>query len=126
MTTTIQAGSPAEAPRGTGAIDPLYRQIREIAYNVSGIYNAEEKLYLLADGCGQRMKVLNLRPLREYFNQLVAYPSRDGELRHLLNEINIGETCLFRSQPQIDAVRKIILPAFLGEKVRQTLKRQRI
>jgi len=24
----------------------------------------------------------------------------------LLNEITIGETCLFRSQPQLDALRK--------------------
>lgn len=126
MNTTIQTGSPAEAPRGTGAIDPLYRQIRDIVYNVSGIYNAEEKLYLLSDGCARRMKVLNLSQPREYLDHLIAHPSRDGELRHLLNEITIGETCLFRSPPQIDALRKVILPEFLGEKVRQTMKRLRI
>lgn len=104
----------------------MIRQIRDLVYNVSGIYNAEEKLYLMADGCGRRMKALNLRTPPEYMEHLTAHPSRDGELRQLLNEITIGETCLFRSQPQIDALRKIILPEFLNEKVRQTTKRLRI
>jgi chemotaxis protein methyltransferase CheR len=123
---TIQTGSPAESPRGTDAIDPLYRQIRDVVYNVSGINNAEEKLHLLSDGCARRINVLNLKQPRESLDHLIAHPSRDGELRHLLNEITIGETCLFRSQPRIDALRKEILPEFPGEKVRQAMKRRRI
>ena len=95
-------------------------------YKVSGIYKAEEKLYLLADGCGRRMKQLNARTPREYWDHLTAQPSRDGELRHLLNEITIGETCLFRSQPQLDALRKVILPELVAEKTKQITKRLRI
>ena len=41
--------APARAP-----IDPVYRQIRDLVYKVSGMYKAEEKLYLLADGCARR------------------------------------------------------------------------
>jgi len=93
---------------------------------VSGIYKAEEKLYLLADGCGRRMKQLGARSPREYWDQLTAQPSRDGELRQLLNEITIGETCLFRSQPQIDALRKVILPEIVTGKTKQITKRLRI
>jgi chemotaxis protein methyltransferase CheR len=104
----------------------MFRQIRDIVYKVSGIYNAEEKLYLLADACSRRIKALNHRGPREYLDHLIAHLGRDGELRHLLNEVTIGETCLFRSQPQIEALRKVILPEFLGEKVRQTMKRLRI
>ena len=44
-------------------MDPLYRQIRDLVYKVSGIYKAEEKLYLLADGCARRMKHLQARSL---------------------------------------------------------------
>src|SRR2546429_3173206 len=104
MTIVPQRAAAQPVPnKGTEAIDPVYRQIRDLVYKVSGIYKAEEKLYLLADGCGRRMKQLAVKTPREYWDQLTAHPSRDGELRHLLNEITIGETCLFRSQPQHDA-----------------------
>lgn len=87
-------------------VDPIYRQIRDIIYKISGIYKTEEKLYLLVAGCDRRMKALAVKSSREYWDHLTAHPSRDGELRQLLNEITIGETCLFRSQPQLDALRK--------------------
>ena len=43
---------PAPAKR-VDPVDPVYRQIRDLVYKVSGIYKSEEKLYLLADGCGR-------------------------------------------------------------------------
>lgn len=97
-----------------------------MVYKVSGIYKADDKLYLLADGCGRRMKQLAARTPREYWDHLTAQPNRDGELRQLLNEITIGETCLFRSQPQLDALRKVILPELVAEKTKQITKRLRI
>ena len=106
--------------------NPVYRQIRDLIYKVSGIYKAEDKLYLLADGCGRRMKHLGTLSLGEDWDRLTAAPFRDTELRELLNEITIGETCLFRSQPQLDALRKVILPEIAGDKTKQITKRLRI
>jgi chemotaxis protein methyltransferase CheR len=108
------------------AVDPVLRQIRDLVYKVSGIYKAEDKLYLLADGCGRRMKQLSVRTPHEYWNHLTMQPKRDGELRQLLNEITIGETCLFRSQPQLDALRNVILPEIVAEASKQVSKRLRI
>jgi chemotaxis protein methyltransferase CheR len=108
------------------AIDPIFRQIRDLVYKVSGIYQLDEKLYLLVDGCGRRIKHLNVKSPREYWEFLTAHASRDAELRQLLNEITIGETCLFRSQPQLDALHKIILPEIVAEKTKQITKRLRI
>src|SRR5258708_8187529 len=125
MTIITQPAAPPLAKSGE-AVDPAYRQIRDLVYKVSGIYEAEEKLYLLADGCGRRMKQLGVRNPREYWDQLTSQPGRDGELRQLLNEITIGETCLFRSQPQLDALRKVILPEIVAEKTKQITKRLRI
>jgi chemotaxis protein methyltransferase CheR len=125
MTMIAQPAAPPPA-KSVEAVDPVYRQIRDLVYKVSGIYKSEEKLYLLADGCGRRMKHLGARTPREYWDQLTAQPSRDGELRQLLNEITIGETCLFRSQPQLDALRKVILPKIVAEKTKQITKRLRI
>ena len=109
-----------------GPVDPVYRQIRDLIYNVSGIYQLEEKLHLLADACARRMKEIQVNSPRDYWEKLTAHASREGELRSLLNEITIGETCLFRSQPQLDALRKVILPEFMGEKVKQVVKRLRL
>ncbi|HVI10891.1 MAG TPA: protein-glutamate O-methyltransferase CheR [Candidatus Binatia bacterium] len=125
MTTAAQPAK-VSVNRLAEAIDPTFRQIRDLVYKVSGIYQAEEKLYLLADGCGRRIKQLNLKTPREYWDHLTVHPSRDGELRQLLNEITIGETCLFRSQPQLDALRKVILPEMINERTRQITKRLRI
>jgi chemotaxis protein methyltransferase CheR len=124
--------APSSAPgprlpaRSSDAVDPVYRQIRDLVYKVSGIYKAEEKLYLLADGCERRMKQIDSRSPREYWHHLTAHAGRDGELRQLLNEITIGETCLFRSQPQLDALRKVILPEVVAEKAGHIGKRLRI
>jgi chemotaxis protein methyltransferase CheR len=127
MTTGPQpakATSPSSMSGGT--VDPAYRQIRDLVYKVSGIYKTEEKLYLLAAGCERRMKQIGSKTAREYGELLTAHPSRDGEMRQLLNEITIGETCLFRSQPQLDALRKVILPELTAEKTRQITRRLRI
>src|SRR3984893_5986997 len=127
MTTIAQPAIPPLVPaRGGEAVDPVYRQIRDLVYKVSGTYKAEEKLYLLADGCARRIKPPGARPPRDYWDQLTSQPGRDGELRQLLNEITIGETCLFRSQPQLDALRKVILPEIVAEKTKQITKRLRI
>ncbi len=114
------------AGRSPETVDPLYRQIRDLIYKGSGIYKAEEKLYLLADGCGRRIKQLQMKSLREYWDRLTSIAHRDTELRELLNEITIGETCLFRSQPQLDALRKVILPELVAEKSKKFTKRLRI
>src|SRR6202171_1485013 len=115
MTIVPQPAVPASS-KAAEAIDPVYRQIRDLVYKTSGIYKAEEKLYLLADGCGRRMKQLSARSTREYWDRLNAATSRDAEVRETLNEITIGETCLFRSQPQLDALRRVILPDIVAGK----------
>lgn len=107
-------------------IDPVFRQIRDLVYQVCGIFQLEEKLYLMADACGRRMKALELRSSRDYWDRLTAHSSRETEIRHLLNEVTIGETCLFRSSPQMEALRKVILPEIVGEKGKQVMKRLRI
>ncbi len=126
MTIAMPTGARPALNPSKDAVDPVYRQIRDLVYKVSGIYKPEEKLYLLANGCARRMKQLEVRTPREYWDRLTAAPNRDAELRELLNEITIGETCLFRSQPQLDALRKVILPELVTEKTRLVTKRLRV
>ena len=96
--------------------DPAWVRIRDLIYQVSGIYQAENKFYLLVSRATRRMKVVGARSPREYLEFLTARPNRDSEMRSLLNEMTIGETCLFRSLPQIEALRKVVIPSLAEAK----------
>ena len=72
------------------------------------------------------MKELKVQTLREYFDCLTIRPLRQGELIALLNEITIGETCFFRNRPQLEALRRIVIPNILEVKLGFPQRRLRI
>jgi len=106
--------------------DAAYLKIRDVIYRISGIYHAEEKLYLLASRCKRRMSAIGAKTPAEYLDQLTMGGNREAELRLLLNEITIGETYMFRSPPQIEALRNVILPQMVQEKSALGFKRLRL
>ena len=106
--------------------DPAYLQIRNTIYQISGIYQPDEKLYLLASRCGRRMSAVNAKTPAEYLDHLTTRGNREAELRLLLNEITIGETYMFRSPPQLEALRNIILPQIIKVKSAMGFKRLHI
>jgi chemotaxis protein methyltransferase CheR len=101
-------------PAVEGPPDPELVRIRDLIYQVAGIFHPDNKLSLLSDRCTRRMKELNISSRRAYFECLTIKPVRQVELVALLNEITIGETCFFRNQPQLDALRRIVLPKILA------------
>ncbi len=105
--------------------DPAYLKIRDLIYQISGIYQPEEKLYLLASRCARRMGVVNAKTPADYLEHLTARGNREAELRLLLNEITIGETYMFRSPPQLEALRTVILPQIIQAKGAIGFKRLR-
>ncbi|HEY1679871.1 MAG TPA: protein-glutamate O-methyltransferase CheR [Candidatus Sulfotelmatobacter sp.] len=113
----------AAKPEIDDAKNPAYLKIREVIYQVSGIYQPDEKLYLLASRCARRMAVLKTTSPAEYLEHLTVRGNRDTEMRLLLNEITIGETYMFRSPPQIEAMRNIILPQITKTKGAMGFKR---
>lgn len=106
--------------------DPDLVRLRDLVYQVAGIFHPDNKLRLLLDRCSRRMKELKVTTLREYFDCLTVKPIRQAELLALLNEITIGETCFFRNQPQLDALRQIIVPKMIEAKAKMPLRRLRI
>lgn len=109
-----------------GPPDPELVRIRDLIYQVAGIFHPDSKLRLLFDRCARRMKEVRASSLRNYFEHLTLRATRQAELIALLNEITIGETCFFRSQPQLDAVQQIILPKIVQAKARLPIRRLRI
>jgi chemotaxis protein methyltransferase CheR len=106
--------------------DPAYLKIRDLIYEISGIYQPEEKLYLLASRCARRMTEVKVATPAEYLAHLTTRANRDTELRSLLNEITIGETYMFRSPAQLDALRNVILPELIKSKAGMGFKRLRL
>jgi chemotaxis protein methyltransferase CheR len=115
-----------DQPKGEDLKDPAYLKIRDLIYQGSGIYQSEEKLYLLAARCLRRITALKLKTPAEYLQFLTSQASREAELRLLLNEITIGETYMFRSPPQLEALRSVILPQVIAAKTALGFKRLRI
>lgn len=106
--------------------DPAYLKIRDLIYQNSGIYHPDEKLYLLASRCARRMRALQANAPGEYLEHLTFRGEREAELRLLLNEITVGETYMFRSPAQLEALRNVILPQILEAKSAKGGKRLRV
>ena len=125
MTATTTAVAPPNL--GTaGPPDPFLVKIRDLIYQVAGIFQPDNKLRFLEDRCQRRLKELKITTLRDYYECLTVKPIRQAELVSLLNEITIGETCFFRNQPQLDALRKVVLPAVIEAKGKLPMRHLRI
>jgi len=120
------AASLGPMPRMDGPPEPELVHIRDVIYRAAGIFHPDNKLRLLQDRCGRRMQELKLQTLRQYLECLTTHPQRQAELVALLNEITIGETCFFRNQPQLDALRHVVIPNILQAKSNLPLRRLRI
>jgi chemotaxis protein methyltransferase CheR len=123
--TSLPSGFRTAAATAPANAQPLI-QIRDLIYKVAGIFQADNKLRLLEDRCQKRMQALGVPNLRDYYECLTVKPIRQAELVSLLNEITIGETCFFRNRPQLDAIRKIVLPKIIEAKSKLGLPKLRI
>ncbi len=122
----MSAAKPALKTAAEDLKDPAYLKIRDLIYQISGIYQPQEKLYLLASRCARRMTALNAKTPSDYLGYLTVRGNRDAELRLLLNEITVGETYMFRSVPQLEALRNVILPQLVQAKSAMGFKRLRL
>ncbi len=116
----------SRAVESFAAPDPFMVRIRDLIYQVAGIFHADNKLRALEERCMRRMQVLAIKTYRDYYDCLTVKSIRQAELVALLNEITIGETCFFRNQPQIDGIRNIVLPKILEQRAKLSLRHLRI
>jgi chemotaxis protein methyltransferase CheR len=93
--------------------DPYLFRIRDLIYRASGIFQPDNKFYLLEHRCAKRVAATGVLSLCDYFRLLSSDPRREMEMRSLLNEITVGETSFFRNQFQLDAFRKSVLPQLI-------------
>jgi chemotaxis protein methyltransferase CheR len=116
----------ASPPKKIEEQDPVYLKIRDVVYQACGIYHSGEKLYLLSGACKRRMPSTKASDARQYLDLIGNPATRALELRELLNEITIGETCLFRSPPQLAALQNVILPELIATRSKLGIRKLKI
>ncbi|MBZ5657066.1 MAG: protein-glutamate O-methyltransferase CheR [Acidobacteriia bacterium] len=120
------SASSATAPIQSAASDPYLIRIRDLVYKAAGIFQPDTKLRLLADRCGRRMKELEVKTLRDYMDRLTQPGAGRDEMVKLLNEVTIGETCFFRHQPQLEALKTIVWPRIIAARSEIRVRKLRI
>jgi chemotaxis protein methyltransferase CheR len=90
------------------------------------MFQPDNKLRLLESGCWKRMHILGVTTLQDYYQSLTRVPMCEAELAALLDEITVGETFLFRNQPQLDALRSVVLPRIVEAKSKTSNRHLRV
>ncbi len=101
-------------------------RIRDLIYQIAGIFHSDHRLRFLEDRCGRRMKELHVASLRDYLDCISVKPGHQAELVALLNEITVGETYFFRNEPQLEGLHKVILPKIVATQSKVASRRLRI
>ena len=77
-----------------------FTMIRDFIHEKSGIYFAENKMYLVKNRLIKRMNDLGIKNYRDYFYN-VKYDTSLKEFNKLMNLITTNETSFYRNEPQL-------------------------
>jgi chemotaxis protein methyltransferase CheR len=92
--------------------------IRDFILEKSGIYFAENKLYLVRNRLAKRMAELQIKSVRDYFYH-VKYDLSLNEFNKLMDLVTTNETSFFRNEPQLLSFSDEVLPLMIDEKMRE-------
>ncbi len=106
--------------------DAEFAQLRDFIYELSGIYVADNRKYLLENRLSGRIKTLNLKDFNEYYKYLRYDSKRKEELTKLFEVITTNETSFFRNPPQLKVFKDKVLSVALEEQRKKGQKRLHI
>ena len=95
-----------------------FAMIRDFILERSGIYFAENKMYLVKNRLAKRMEELQIKTVRDYFYH-VKYDLSMREFNRLMDLVTTNETSFFRNEPQLLAFSDEVLPILIAEKMKQ-------
>ena len=106
--------------------DSEFTQLRDYIYELSGIYIADNRKYLLENRLSGRLKTLNLKDFGEYFYYLRFDPNKRTELTKLYEVITTNETSFYRNPPQLKVFQDKVLAEVLDVQRKNKSKRLHI
>ncbi len=92
----------------TNLSDEIFYKLKNLIYDISGIYFNEQKKYLLEARLSRRLSILDLPNFEDYYNYLKYSPKKKSEIKELLNSVTTNETSFFRDSPQLDVFMDVL------------------
>jgi len=89
---------------------------QEYIHEKAGMYFAENKMYLIKNRLGKRIKDLGIKSYKDYFYQ-VKYDVSMKEFNKLMTLVTTNETSFFRNPPQLKSFAEEVLPLVVKEKL---------
>ncbi len=93
-----------------------FKMIRDFILERSGIYFAENKMYLVKNRLAKRMAELQIKTVRDYFYH-VKYDASLHEFNRLMDLVTTNETSFFRNEPQLLSFSEEVLPLMVSQKL---------
>ena len=94
--------------------DEEFEQLRDLLGNAAGLVFDDSRRDALSFCVSERMRQTGIEDVAAYLSMLVQ-PSSEAERQALLDEVTIPETHFFRNPPQIQALRRHVLPQLLKD-----------
>jgi chemotaxis protein methyltransferase CheR len=94
-----------------------FTMIRDYILEKSGIFFAENKMYLVKNRLAKRMGELQIKTVRDYYYH-VKYDLSMREFNRLMDLVTTNETSFFRNEPQLLAFSDEVLPLIINEKMK--------
>lgn len=94
--------------------------IRDYVHEKSGLFFAENKMYLVKNRLIKRMAELDIKSFKDYFYH-VKYDTSLKEFNHLMNLMTTNETSFFRNEPLLLSFQDEVLPLLVKQKMEQNL-----
>lgn len=91
-------------------IPDMFKQLRDLIYEKTGIYFQDNKTYLLESRLLPRLKACRCLTFESYLNFLRFDAYRDREVTELYTVITTNETYFFRDEAQLDSFMKVMIP----------------
>lgn len=102
-----------------------FRMIRDFIHERSGLFFAENKMYLVKNRLQKRMEELDIKTVRDYFYH-VKYDTSQKEFNVLMDLVTTNETSFFRNEPQLLSFSDEALSLVLKRKAERGQKTLRI
>jgi chemotaxis protein methyltransferase CheR len=93
-----------------------FTMIRDFIHEKSGIFFAENKMYLVQNRLEKRMAELEMKGVRDYFYH-VKYDVSQKEFNRLMVLMTTNETSFYRNEPQLLCFSDEVLPLIIQEKM---------
>ncbi len=94
-----------------------FKMIRDFIHEKSGIFFAENKMYLVKNRLQKRMAELDMKTVRDYFYH-VKYDVSLKEFNRLMVLMTTNETSFFRNEPQLVCFADEVLPLIIDDKLK--------